>query len=125
MKYLTTYELFNAQDIMSIPTSVTKPVLKPIVDTTGSMGIEKVNVDAFKNKLTPYYEYIKKLRGVTDLTPITYEHMDNYFGFSFTANYNEIMILTDKKDVYILINDQLIPLVNPLEIIKIIQSESI
>jgi hypothetical protein len=122
MKYLTTYELFNAQDIMSMPTSISKLSVQPEIHAD---GIPTNITDNFKNKLMPYYMYIKTLKGVTDLTPITYEHMDNYFGFSFTANYNEIFILTDKKDVFILINEQLIPIASPKEIIKIIESESI
>jgi len=79
----------------------------------------------YEKKLDLYYKYIKTLKGISNLSPITYEQVDDFFGFSFVANYNKIMILTDKVSVYILINEQLMPITNPLEIVKIIESEAI
>lgn len=106
MKYLKSYET-HAQDMMSIPTSINNKMIQ------------------YETKLNPYYNFIKALRGISNLTPITYEQVDNLYGFSFIAYYNKVMILTDKISVNVLINEQLIPITKPLEIIKIIESETI
>ncbi|NPV13284.1 MAG: hypothetical protein HPY57_16105 [Ignavibacteria bacterium] len=128
MKYLKKIEAF-AQDMMSISTSI-----KPNSFTTGKnnaqnmMSIPTTITDKmalYEKLLQPYYVYLKTIKGISNLSPITYEQVDDFFGFSFIVNYNKIMILTDKISVYILINEQFIPITKPLEIIKIIESEAI
>lgn len=112
MTHLKTYELFNVQDIMSIPTSI-----------TGGNVYIKTPKNEYITTLQPYYDYIKTLTTIKDLSDIIYEKIENYVGFSFILLYMKIMILSDKKNVHILINDSLIPLDNTDEILKIIESE--
>lgn len=128
MTYLKKFEVF-AQDMMSIPTKI-KPKGFTIGknDAQDMMSLSTTITDKmleYEKLLQPYYNYIKKIKWISKLSPITYEQVDELFGFSFIINYNKIMILTDKISVYILINEQLIPLMNPSEIIKIIESETI
>ena len=107
MRYLLKYENYNVQDMMSIPTIITKD-------------------DSFSDyipTLKSYYDFIKSLTGIKDLTQITDEEVDNYVGFSFVAYYQKIMILSDTEKVYVLINNELIKLEEPKEILKIIESE--
>jgi len=108
MKYLTTFENYNVQDMMSIPTSITK---------------NDPDTDYIKT-LKPYYDFMRTLTGIKELTDITYEQLDQYVGFSFVAYYMKVMILSDKKTVHILINNELLPLEEPKEILKILESEA-
>jgi len=109
---ITKFEKYtmNAQDMMSIPTSVTKGK-DPLAD--------------YMTMLKPYYDYVKSasLIGKKDLTQITDEEIDDYIGFSFIAYYMKIMIVTDLSNVCVLINNQLIPMDNPAELQKILDSE--
>ena len=135
MKYLKKYEEYNVQDIMSYPTSIQKTDIYskepnvqdmmtiPTQITKQGNKYEDVFTD-FVPSLQPFYEFIRSLRGIKDLTNITYEQLDNYAGFSFVAYYARIMILSDKKDVYILISGSLIPIDEPTEIIKILENEA-
>ncbi len=112
-------EKFNAQDMMSIPTSI----------KNGNTYDEDPNRD-YVTILQPYYTHIKSLTsvssglGIKDISQITHEKLDKYVGFSFVALYSKIMIVSDKDKVYMLINQELIPLEDPGEIIKIIESEA-
>jgi hypothetical protein len=127
MKYLVKFETFNVQDTMAIPTTM-KIKYSDKEQAQDTMSIPTSITDKtseFEKKLQPYYNHVKSLRGIKGLTPICYEELDNMVGFSFIAYYNKVMILTNKKDVSILINEQLIPIVNPLEIVKILESEAI
>ena len=108
MKYLTTFENYNIQDMMSIPTSITK---------------NDTDTDYIKS-LKPYYDFMRTLTGVKNLTDITHEQLDQYVGFSFVAYYMKVMILSDKETVHILINNELLPLDEPKEILKILESEA-
>jgi hypothetical protein len=112
MIHLKRFETFNIQDMMTIPTSITK-----------GNQYTKDSSNNFIQLLQPYYNYIKSLTIITDLTQITFEKLDNYVGFSFIMYYNKIMILSDKKQVHILINNSLILLKDPNEMSKIIESE--
>jgi hypothetical protein len=112
MIYLQTYEKFNVQDIMSYPTSI----------KNGNIYIEDDTKDYIKT-LQPYYNHIKTLTNISDLTDITHEVLDDYIGFSFIMFYMKIMILSDKHTVHILINESLIPLDDTTEMLKIIESE--
>lgn len=128
MKYLKSYEV-HAQDMMSIPTSVKNKNIKYSSNNVQDVMSIPTSINdkmiQYETKLNPYYNFIKALRGISNLTPITYEQVDNLYGFSFIAYYNKVMILTDKISVNVLINEQLIPITKPLEIIKIIESEAI
>lgn len=103
------FEEYNVQDMMSIPTSITK-------------GQEPDS--GYIQSLQPYYDFIKALTGIKDLSQITYEQVDQYTGFSFVAYFIKVMILSDKENVHMLINKDLIPLEEPSEIIKILESEA-
>lgn len=106
MKYLKSYEVY-AQDMMAIPTNISD------------------NMVQIKEKLQPYYDYIKKRNLLfKNVSMIDYEQIDKYYGFSFLAFYTKIYILTDKKDIFILVNEQLIPMTSTSEIIKILESEA-
>lgn len=129
MKYLITFEKFDVQNMMSIPTTL--KIRNKFADKENVQDMTTIptsitdKTSEYEKKLKPFYDNVKSLRGIKGLTPICYEQIENLIGFSFVAYYNKVMILTDKKDVSILINEQLIPIVNPLEIIKIIESEAI
>ena len=113
MKHLKKFEEYNVQDMMSIPTAITK----------GNEYDEEPNSD-FINELKPYYDFIKSLTGIKDLTQITYEQLEHFVGFSFVAYYIKVMILSDKEKVHMLINNELLPLDDPEEILKILESEA-
>lgn len=113
MNYLVTFEKYNVQDMMTIPTTISK----------GNSYEEDTNTD-YVDSLQPYYDFIKSLTGIKDCTQITYEQLDDYIGFSFVAYYVKVMILSDKKEVHILINNELLPLTSPQEIMKILESEA-
>lgn len=135
MIYLKKYEDFNVQDMMSYPTKLPKtreiskePNVQDMMTiktniTNGNEYVEDPNND-FTIILQPYYDFIKTLTGIKDLSQITYEKLDDYVGFSFVAYYIKVMILSDKENVHILINNDLIPLENPEEILKILESET-
>jgi hypothetical protein len=107
------FEDYNVQDMMSIPTSITR----------GNEYTEDPLGD-YTTSLQPYYDFIKSLTGIKDLSQITHEQLDQYVGFSFVAYYLKVMILSDKNNVHMLINKDLIPLESPNEIIKILESEA-
>lgn len=113
MIHLKKYEEFNVQDIMSIPTSITR----------GNEYFKNTD-DDFIEILQPYYNVIKSSKVIKDLSPITYEILDNYVGFSFIVYYTKVMILSDKEKAYILINNNLIPLKNTVEMAKILENEA-
>jgi len=110
---ITKFEQYNAQDMMSIPTSITKG---------------KDPLANYITKLKPYYDYVKAEMGfdptIKDISQITDDEIDSYIGFSFIAYYAKVYIVTDLTDVSVLINKQLIPLEGPSEIMKIIDAES-
>jgi hypothetical protein len=112
-------EKFNVQDMMSIPTSIKK----------GNSYDEDPN-NNYISLLQPYYDQIKSFTmaknglGIKDISQITHEILDKYVGFSFVTHYTKVMIVSDKKQVFMLINQELIPLEGPGEIIKIIESEA-
>ena len=79
MKYLKSYEVY-AQDMMAIPTNISD------------------NMVQIKEKLQPYYDYIKKRNLLfKNVSMIDYEQIDKYYGFSFLAFYTKIYILTDRN----------------------------
>jgi len=128
MEHIKNFEDFNVQDMMSIPTSL---------NVNGSETPQKTNVqdmmsiptnitkmeDEYTELLKPYYDYMKTVTTIKDLSNITFEKMDEYVGFSFVVYYMKVMILSDKSGVYILINGDLIPMNEPLEITDILENE--
>jgi len=136
MKYLIKYEKY-VQDIMSIPTSISKDyknVAKkynaqdtmsiPTSITKGNLYQDDDSDNDYIKILQPYYDYLKSLTGIKDLTEITHEQLDKYVGFSFVAYYLKVMIVSDREQVHMLVNNELIPLEEPKEIIKILESEA-
>lgn len=108
------FEQYNAQDMMSIPTMVTKNI----------NNISEIDpLTKYSNKLLPYYNRVRTLIDIKDISQITKEQIDKYVGFSFTLYFNRIFIVTDMENIYILINKNLIPLKNPNEIEKVIDGE--
>jgi hypothetical protein len=108
------FEQYNAQDMMTIPTMVTKNI---------NNVSETDPLTKYSNKLLPYYNQVRTLIDIKDISQITKEQIDKYIGFSFTLYFTRIFIVTDMNKNYILINKNLIPLENPNEIKKIIEGE--
>ena len=102
--YKMSAESVNVQDIMSFPTYLKK-------------------FELFRDKVFYYYEEIKKIKEISYISPILNEKIDNLIGFSFLVFNEKIFIMTDMKNVYMLINKHLIPLNKTDNLFNIIQNE--
>lgn len=126
--YFENFKQKQAQDILSLPTTLKKPKYyikrnDNVQDTSSISTPVTDKMFIYENKLQPYYDYIRKIKGIYNLSPITYEEVEKLIGFSFLADNNKVMILTDGESIYLLIKDQVIPVSNPIEMMDVIISE--